>query len=304
MGGGVDGSTATHAVWWRGARTLRVRLREGIRGCGLGAGRARACQPVIIGRLPWVSGSRVRLVVGWRWARPRSLAIVSGRGEDLAERGRVLGVTPSMRTRSPALSRGRARTRPAPRRRSGRRWGRRGPPAARVAQRADAGRRVRRRPVDAPPAGVGDVGPRNQGAPTGTVGALSRVPRSGLPQALPEDLAAASLAESRRVRTAPIVSLGPGRRRRCPRSRAGRGSGALGLRARSRRPAAARRAPAPAAGRVAPRSSFRSSSWGFVGPLARRAVRPLAAHSAAKKKRAQRARFFPCRPPGRRRPGG
>ena len=40
------------------------------------------------------------------------LAVVSGRGEELAERGRVLGVTPSMRARSPALSRGRACTAP------------------------------------------------------------------------------------------------------------------------------------------------------------------------------------------------
>ena len=43
-----------------------------------------------------------------------------------------------------------------------------------------------------------------------TTGAVSRVPRSQLPYALPEGLSVLSLAASRRVRTAPIFSLGPG----------------------------------------------------------------------------------------------
>ena len=58
--------------WWRGARRFAWVMRGNPEvWVGLGLGARPACQPVINGRLPWVSGISVGLVVGWRWARPR-----------------------------------------------------------------------------------------------------------------------------------------------------------------------------------------------------------------------------------------
>ena len=106
MGGGgrrVDGDPRGLVAGRADASRASTRGNSGV--WVWGSARARVCQPVIIGRLPRVSGFRVGLVEGWRWARSRSLAIVSGRGEELAEGGRGLGVTvTSMRTRSPASS--------------------------------------------------------------------------------------------------------------------------------------------------------------------------------------------------------
>ena len=97
----------------------------------------------------------------------------------------------------------------------------------------------------------------------GTAGALSRVPRSGLPYTLPEGLSVPSLAASRRVRDgadlqprpglvgAAVLALEPAVDRAAP-----------GLLPEVGGQQQLGRAPAPAAGRVSPRSLRSPFPWG------------------------------------------
>ena len=242
---GSTGRRRPHAVWWRARRRFAC-VTRGIRGCGLGAGRA-----------PGVSAGHHRTVaVG---VGLQSAARVAGGG-----RGRGVGDCLGPR---------------------------RGPGGARAGPGRHA---VHAREVAGALLGQGLHRP-----------ALAQH-RFGGPAAVGAGEDRRQLGVAQRADAVPLEAFpGDEARGRAGRSRCSKSCAVAFPREDTPPPPPGRprRALAPAAGRVSPRSSFRSSSWGR-GPLARRAVRPLAAHSAAKKKRAKRARFFPCRPPGRRRPGG
>ena len=200
---GVDGSTATHAVWWRGARTLRVRYAREFEGVGMGLGApgcvsrsssdgCRGCRAPECGSW-WAGGGRGRWVDD-RFGRRRGPGGArAGPGRHAVDAREVAGALPGRACTAPHSSSTASAVRPS--------LGRRGPAGARPRASVAASRRVWTAPIFS--LGPGSPAPLSSALEP----AVDRAPRGLPPDAGGQQQLGAPAPAAGRVSLPFIVSL-------------------------------------------------------------------------------------------------